>query len=309
MYALHDKGGIIDVDLSRGEVVAEYKSDDKYKAITITNQSKFAKNDPHLMSCLAYNVAFTIDKRLDPSKCVVAEAGKDTSDYALSSLKPNASFTCSATSAKGQLVIGDAIGNLRLYGGTPGSVRAAKGDVHPKTAKTLLKGTPGNGIVSVDITADGKYVVAATSDSVLVFPLEFIVGSKVSNGCDVAMGKNKKEPLRLVPTPLQLAKLGGELNFTRVRFDADPSAIGDQSAKWIVATSGDTIITWKMDAVVKAVETKRTVQSDAAKEGGAVKQIDVANGGERITFITEEAIGAERRSSKPVRKGFSHLHF
>lgn len=307
MYALHDKGGIIDVDLSQGAVVTEYKPNEKYKTLAITNQSKFANNDPYLMSCLASNVAFTIDKRLDPSRCVVAEEGKDTSDYALSSLKTP--FTCSATSAKGQLVIGDSIGNLRLYGGTPGSRRAAKGDAHPKTAKTLLKGTAGNGIVSIDITADGKYVVAATNDSVLVFPLEFIDGTKAANGCDARMGKNKKEPLRLVPTATQLVKLGGKLNFTRVRFDADPKAIGDQSAKWIVATSGDTILTWKMDAVVNAVETKRAVQSDAATEEGTVKQIDVTGGGDKITFMTDASIGAERRSSKPVRKGFSYLHF
>ena len=307
LYALHSKGGILDVDLSRGEVVSEYQSAPGYSAIAITNQSKFASADPNMISCLGSNVAFSIDKRLDPTKCVVAEVGKDTSDYALKSLK--GSFICSATSAKGQLVIGDALGDLRLYGGTPGSSRAAKGDAHPKTAKTLLKGSPGAAIVSVDITADGKYVVAATAEAVLVFPLEFTDGAKTSNGCDVRMGANKSDPLRLVPTPQQRAALGTKATFSRVRFDADPNAIGDQSAHWVVATCGEMILTWRMADVVAAVGTRATVQCDAASEGGAVLQIDVASAGEKITFMTEGSIGAEKRSAKPIKKGFSYLHF
>lgn len=299
MMALHKGGGIVDIDLVQGQVVTEYKGPEKFEPTAITYRSKFADNDPNLICCLANNVAYSIDRR---SKNVVTEDGKGVDDYCLTSLRQP--MLCHATSAKGQLVIGDSAGDIRLYTGPPGTART-KGH-HPKTAKTLLKGAVGKPIVSIDITADGKFAVAATSDAILLFPLEFLDGDEVKNGCDVRMGQSKKKPLRLVPTAEQAAAMGGAAAFTSVRFDADKNAIGDDSAQWIVAVSGTSILTWKMASVVKALASQRAVLSDAVREDADVRQIDMRSAG-RVTFMTKDAVGTEKRSDKPVRKGFSYF--
>lgn len=302
LLALNTGGSIMDVDLTQGSVVAEYKGKDKYPIIAVTNRSKYADEDPNLICCLSNNVAFSIDKRMDPSSAVVTEAGKDTEDYALGSLKKP--MTCHATSAKGQLVIGDSVGALRLYTGPPGTQRAA-GGYHPKTAKTLLQ-TAGQAILSVDISADGKFVLATTADHVMLFPIEYLDGGKALNGCDNRMGKNKPQPLRLVPSPEQLRVMGTAAKFTGAHFDTDKNS---RQEKWIIASCNNHILTWSLPSVIAALDDNRNVSSDMTKEGGQVRQVDMRGNRNTLTYMTEKEIGTERRSDKPKKKGLSYFTF
>ncbi|CAD2215351.1 hypothetical protein AGDE_06942 [Angomonas deanei] len=143
------------VDLERKAVVQEYEAPEERDILYTTYSYHSSEMNPTLLTCLSKNCAFSIDTRMDPTRCAIYEAGKSARDYALSSLK--GTFTCHATSDKGHLAIGDNNGAIRLYSGPPGS-RKPDGKYFPKTAKTLLDlKTP---VRFLDLTKDGKYLVA-----------------------------------------------------------------------------------------------------------------------------------------------------
>ncbi|CCD13102.1 unnamed protein product, partial [Trypanosoma congolense IL3000] len=147
-----DGNKLREVDLEHGMVVQEFKPSNDVNAISYS--AHVARPDP-VYTCLSDKVAFNIDLRMNPRNNVILEDGKSLSDYALGSLKKP--LACHATSAEGHLVIGDSVGDIRLYTGPPGS-RRKDGTHNPKTAKTLL--STKFPIVAVDVTANGEYVVA-----------------------------------------------------------------------------------------------------------------------------------------------------
>lgn len=99
-------------------------------------------------------------------------------------------FTCMATSGDGYVVVGSKDGKVRLYSN--------------KSLNKAQTSIPGLGapITAVDVTYDGKWVVATTDDYLLVIKTIFInKAGKETNGFKAPMGKEIPLPrlLRLRP--------------------------------------------------------------------------------------------------------------
>lgn len=271
------------VDLSSGSVVQEYKPQDlNIQSLTYANHTPAASGS--VFTCLSRNVAFNIDTRMDPRRCVVMEDGKQPTDYAIASLRKD--FTCHATSRNGYLVIGDGAGNIRLYTGPPGS-RKPTGGYFPKTAKTLLETkTP---VVDIDVTADGRYIVATTAQVLLFIETKYINDTdKEANGFQSRMGAKKPQPLLLQPTPAQAMQMGGAsaVRFRSAKFDRFPGT----EELCVTASCGDYVLTWSLRNIVAAQESGRAAVNTAVTVGELVLSTS-ANRAEHVGFLTGKDVG------------------
>ncbi|RNF23013.1 vacuole import and degradation [Trypanosoma conorhini] len=294
-----DEKRLHEVDMEYGKVVKEYELPVSVRSVT---HSAHVAGPQPVYTCLANNVAFNMDLRMDPRNNIVTEAGKTLLDYKLSVKKP---FTCHATSAAGHLVIGDTAGAIRLYSGPPGS-RRPDGKYNPKTAKTLLDTKVP--IVSVDVTADGSYVLAVCSKYLLLMRTVYMdEDSSKKNGFMSRMGKNKPTPLRLQPTPQQLDAVGGidDLNFTSGGFDR----FEDGRETCITACSHEYVFTWSFEAAKRAMEDGRACVGETAMVKREVLAVS-ATVPERVMYMTDQDIRtAPLRRQERVEKGTKQYRY
>jgi hypothetical protein len=147
----------------------------------------------------------------------------------------NTNFNCMATSGDGYVVVGSEDGQIRLYS--------------EKTLTRANTAIPGLGapITSVDVTYDGKWVLATTNNYLMVVKTVFKdKNDKETNGFRSRMGQKAPAPrlLRLKPEdqvlvknqPLQKGK------FTWV------TESGKQE-RWIVASCGNYTVLWNFRSV------------------------------------------------------------
>jgi len=147
-------------------------------------------------------------------------------------MKTNPKFSSIATTGLGQWAIGSSDGSIRLYNKT-------------MRAKTKLPGL-GAGIKHIEVTEDGKWVLATTKTYLVLVPTEMPDSFKL--GFDVRMGKKKPNPFRLRLKPRDMANFGiKEVDFTAAKFNMGK----DTEEKWIVTATGNHIIKWNFDRVKK----------------------------------------------------------
>lgn len=307
MFVLDDlQGQLANLDLDRGEVVQTYapKSNGVEVPIeSVTYSNKFAAANPFLLTGITNNCGFMMDTRLDGTKCIVSEEGKGVSDYSIT-LKPKANkFTCHATSRNGFLAIGDQSGELRLYTGAPGAKKPNGKGHFPKSAKTALK--CGEPIVYLDMTADGELILATTPTQVLVIATKYLHDEKVTNGFEDRMGPQKPTPLRLLPSPQQIAAMGKHVAFTRAVFEKN-----EQGEHWITASCGSFLCTWSLDSVRRALPQRNAVHCESRDtKRGNVRGFELEGSRDVITFMSEGAIGIQRRASETPKRRRSKTTF
>jgi len=167
-----------------------------------------------------------------------------------------------ATTGSGQVVVGDLKGEIRMFS-----------DIS-KRAKTHLPGLGGmfeivsyvlmdrfihfhkntciylfifrfcsDGVIGIDVTEDGKWVLATTEAYLLLIPTMTSAGK---SGFQASMGKEKPNPIKLVLKPEDLVKLGiDEVKITPARFNIGENITED----WIVTSTGPFIITWNFKKI------------------------------------------------------------
>ncbi|KAF8294722.1 hypothetical protein TcYC6_0100540 [Trypanosoma cruzi] len=294
-----DKNQLHQVDLEYGKIVEEYELPVSVRSVT--HGAHVAGSQP-VYTCLADNVAFNMDLRMDPRKNVITEPGCTLLDYKLTVRKP---FTCHATSSAGHLVIGDSAGAIRLYTGPPGS-RRPDGKYNPKTAKTLLDTKVP--IVAVDVTADGSYVLAVCAKYLLLMRTVYTdETSSEKNGFVSRMGKKKPNPLRLQPTPQQIEAVGGidELNFISGGFDR----FEDGRETCITACGGKYVLTWSFEAAKRAVEDGHACIGETALVRREVLAVS-ATVPERVMYMTDQDIRmAPLRRQERQEKGTKQYNY
>lgn len=307
MYILDDVNRQMALlDLQTGTVVSTYQPSDELGLQAICHQNKFADAGAPLVACLAHNAAYTLDLRLDPKKSVVAEGQASDLRYTLKG-KGN-KFTSHATSAAGHLAVADFIGDVRLYTGPPGSRKSNGTGHHAKLAKTLLKCN--EPVRHLDITGDGAMVLVTTKTALLVLSTRYVDGKtgKACDGFNQRMGSSKPTPLRLQPSAAQLHAMGGleQLDFARARFETNPQ----QNEAWVVAASGQHILTWSLDAIKSALARHELVACEVKDTQRHVQSVTMVGGQERVTFLSDTAIGMELRSQEvKTRKGKTTVRF
>jgi len=227
---------IFKMDLTKEEVVEEYNTD-KFSAIDLLPENKFAQQQG-VKTFLALNRAgvFAIDPRAKRFSHVLQNR---TFQYTNTK---NANISCGAPTEKGHIVMGTTAGEIRLFSAS--SLKGTHdGEGKPRAINTL----PGLGdpIIAIDVTRDGKWVLATCKDYLIVIPTTV----ENSTGFDVPFGRRKPAPFRLALNNKDTARAGGEINFTPAHFNY---AIDGTESK-ICTSTGNWLISWNFKQVTRTV--------------------------------------------------------
>lgn len=180
--------------------------------------------DTQLVHGVNKNTLFTMDARINKKNKVV-----NAKNY-----KTNPKMNCIATTDLGGIAVGSLNGEIRLYKEVG------------KNAKTLLP-CFGDPIKSVDVTADGKYVLA-TCDKYLILIPTTCKGEQT--GFNAQMGKEKPNPKLLKVKAIDVSKYGlDKLFFTPARFNVNKQT-GETN---IITSMGDYVINWNFTKIKKGI--------------------------------------------------------
>ncbi|KAG9394149.1 Vacuolar import/degradation, Vid27-related [Carpediemonas membranifera] len=224
-----DKRSAYVMDVERGQIVEEYKANKDGVDFNIDNIFAHTKDDERsqeqLFGGLNKTSFFLMDPRLaGDNKMVAAQSYQYRSNQQLS---------CSAVTAEGNLVIGTAKGEVKLF------------NAYDKRAKTNYPGT-GDAIIGVDVTKDGKWVLATTKRYVML--LSTSIQGSTQTGFQKSVPVDQKRPYRLSLSPADVAAMGGHLqiNFTPARFNT-----GRGMERFIVAGVNSKVVIWSLSKVLK----------------------------------------------------------
>jgi len=212
-------------DLGKGKIVEEWSAEGMKKIEAVTHEKKFDQmTDNPLLHGVNSNTLFTMDARVNKKNKVVA-----TKSY-----KTNPKMHCIKTTDFGGIATGSLNGEIRLYSQVG------------KNAKTLLT-CFGDAINDIDVTADGKYLLATCDKYLILIPTN-CKGEK--NGFNTQMGKEKPNPRTLKIKPIDLNKYGlDKFSFTPAKFNVN-KIDGETN---IIASLGDYIIIWNFTKVKKGI--------------------------------------------------------
>lgn len=213
------------MDLETGKIVEEWETGREIKDFNPI--SKFAQTTAETN---LYGVASQSMFRIDPR---INGGGVDSS--AELAYKSKVGFTDIATTAAGYLVVGNNRGELRLY------------DELGKRARTLLPGL-GEPFVGLDVSSDGKYVLATCERYLLLIE----TASANSDGFTKALGKeDRARPRKLTIAPENVVfmhqQTGKNVKFTTARFNSGV----DSKEATIVTSTGPYLVIWNLNSVLR----------------------------------------------------------
>ncbi|KAF9485299.1 VID27 cytoplasmic protein [Pholiota conissans] len=223
-----DPNSLYSMDIERGKVVEEWKVHDDIAVDHIAPDNKFAPTTrEQTLVGISHNALFRIDPRVSGTKLVDSQYKQYTSKNKFSGV---------ATTASGKLAVASEKGDIRLF------------DSIGKNAKTALPPL-GDPILGVDVTANGRYLVA-TTETYLIF-IDTLIGEGRYAG---QLGFDRSFPATSKPRPIRLqlmaqhvAYMGNKISFTPARFNQKEGA--DENA--IVTSTGQFVIAWDLAKVKK----------------------------------------------------------
>lgn len=230
------------MDLEYGKVVDEWKIHDDVNVDNVVPNSKFAQMTAEkTLIGHSHNGVFRIDPRL---------GGKKMVDSQFKQYATKNDFSSAATDEQGRLAVASTRGELRLF------------DQIGKNAKTALPAL-GDPILGVDVTADGRYVVATCKTYLLL--IDTLIGNgryKGELGFIRSFPKESKPiPRRLQLRPHHVAFMDEEVSFTPARFDTPPGG-GETS---IVTATGSFVVSWQLEKVKRGRSDGYTLRKLADK--------------------------------------------
>ena len=152
------------LDLTTGKVTDEYKVSENLDINNFIPDSKYAQTtQQQTFIGTSHNALFRIDPRLSGSKLVDSEYKQYVSKN---------DFSAATTTDSGQLAVASNKGEIRLF------------DAIGKNAKTALPAI-GEPIIGVDVTADGRYVIATCKTHLLFIDTKIPEGRYAGqSGCE-----------------------------------------------------------------------------------------------------------------------------
>lgn len=173
-----DPNSLYSMDIERGKVVEEWKVHDDVTVSHIAPDSKFAGTTrEQTLVGASHNALFRIDPRVSGNKMVDSQykqyAGKNK-------------FSGVATTAEGRLAVASEKGDIRLF------------DSIGKNAKTALPPL-GDPIIGIDVTANGRWIVATTKTYLLL--IDTLIGEGRYAG---QLGFDRSFPATAKPMPRRL---------------------------------------------------------------------------------------------------------
>lgn len=231
------------MDLTTGKIVEEWNLTNKEGIRDFRSNKKLDQLTNELtFSGISPNSLFRLDPRLPD--IVVKDGSKQYKTK-------NNGFNNIVTTNTGNLAIGSDTGNIRLFDKIGGN------------AKTLLP-TLGDRIESLDVSRDGRWVLATCSDYLLLIDTKIGKGQRNEGQLGFNSSFNadaKPVPRRLKLKPEhhnELLNLMGvkSLNFTKAYFN---TSLNKQETH-IITSTGNFLIMFNMKNIVKNKEPKYTVK-------------------------------------------------
>jgi len=234
LFTNEDSKMINKTDLETGKIVETYQIPEKYPIEQITNQAKNSQKSPE-------------SQFLAISESSILKFDTRTQDpiSSIKSYKTSKLFSCIKTSFYGGLALGSYNGEIRLCKNSDA-----------KKATSLCYGF-GDAINGIDITLDGKWVLATCDKYLILIPTTYEDNSNILSELQIQEKKRKTIiKLALAETDLQKYKLQKH-NFTYATFNnGDTNSIEES----IVTSIGDYIIMWNFAKVKKGKITEYTVK-------------------------------------------------
>ncbi|KAI8606138.1 VID27 cytoplasmic protein-domain-containing protein, partial [Dissophora ornata] len=211
------------MDLEYGKIVDEWDLSGTSGVLNLLGNSKYAqRTNEKTMVGLSKDAMFRIDSRKSGNKIVKSEFKQ----YAASNR-----FVCGTTTANGSLAVASAKGDIKLL------------NVVGKIAKTALPSYNGP-IIGMDVTADGRYVLATCETCIQV--IDVLNPANMKLGFDASFPANAKpEPIMLTLKREHVAAMKLRVSFTPARFNMGMN----EEEKTIVTSTGPYVITWNFRRV------------------------------------------------------------
>lgn len=193
-----DPNSLYSMDIERGKVVEEWKVHDDIQVDHIAPDNKFAPTTrEQTLVGASHNALFRIDPRVSGTKLVESQFKQYVSKNKFSGV---------ATTAGGKLAVASEKGDIRLF------------DSIGKNAKTALPPL-GDPIIGIDVTANGRWIVATTKTYLLL--IDTLIGEGRYQG-QLGFDRSFPSSSRPTPTPLRLkpqhvAYMGNNISFTPAR--------------------------------------------------------------------------------------------
>ncbi|KAI0284219.1 VID27 cytoplasmic protein [Russula aff. rugulosa BPL654] len=225
------------LDIERAKIVEEWKVHDDITVDHVAPNTKFSQTThEQTLVGTSHNALFRIDPRMSGNKLV-------DSQYKQYATKNK--FSGVTTTASGKLAVASEKGDIRLY------------DTVGKIAKTAL--TPlGDPIIGVDVSADGRWIVATTKTYLLLVDVLIGQGKYAGSlGFDRSFPADAKPvPRRLQLRPEHVAYMNHNIAFSPARFN-----IGEgQEENAIVTSTGQYVIAWDFGKVKKGQMDKYEIK-------------------------------------------------
>ncbi|KAG5358125.1 Vacuolar import and degradation protein 27 [Yarrowia sp. B02] len=229
-----DAGNLYKMDLEYGKVVDEWRvSDDaKNSVVSFAPSSKFAQmTGEQTFLGMANSGLFRIDPRLSGAKLVDSEHKKYATNNQFSALTSTEGGHIAVASQKGEIRLFDRLG------------------INAKTALPAL----GDPILGVDVSADGKWILATCKTYILLIDATIKDGKYAGEtGFKRSFAKDAKpRPKRLQISPehvaFMLAETGSGLNFTKAHFNQGPNS----REQTVVTSSGPYVVTWSLKKLLR----------------------------------------------------------
>ncbi|KAK8170177.1 vacuolar import and degradation protein [Phyllosticta citrichinensis] len=279
------------MDLERGQVVDEWKIHDDVPVDIFAPEKKYSQmTGEQTFLGLSRNALYRVDPRLSGNKLVDSEWKQYTSKN---------DFSAAATTEKGYIAVASNKGDIRMFD---------RLGINAKTALPQI----GDPIIGVDVSADGRWVLATTRTYLLLIDALQSEGKNEGKlGFEKAFPKDAKpQPRRLALTPSHVAQFQHEtknpISFTPARFNA-----GVESEETnIITASGPFIITWSLKKVLAGRKDPYSIKrySEEVKADnfrfGSDKNVIVALPNE-VDMVSRRALRRPTRESiaMPTRIG------
>ncbi|KAI6134915.1 VID27 cytoplasmic protein-domain-containing protein [Pisolithus croceorrhizus] len=213
---------LYNMDIERGKVVEEWKVHEDVTVDHIAPDNKFAQMTPEQ----------TLIPRISGLKMVDSQYKQYVSKNRFSGV---------ATTSSGKLAVASAKGDIRLF------------DSIGKNAKTALPPL-GDPIIGIDVTADGRWIVATTKAYLLL--IDTLIGEGRYAG---SLGFDRSFPANAKPMPRRLqlrsehvAYMNQEVNFLARPNDTTRFNQGEgQVENAIVTSTGQYVVAWDFAKVKK----------------------------------------------------------
>ncbi|KAF7969306.1 hypothetical protein HWV62_27735 [Athelia sp. TMB] len=223
-----DPNSLYNLDIERGKVVEEWKVHDDITVDHMAPENKFAGTTrEQTLVGASHNALFRIDPRISGNKMVDSQYKQYVSKNKFSGV---------ATTANGRLAVASEKGDIRLF------------DSIGKNAKTALPPL-GDPIIGIDVTADGRWIVATTKTYLLL--IDTLIGEGRYHG---QLGFDRSFPANAKPMPRRLqlrsehiAYMNHDISFSPAKFNQGEG----QDENSIVTSTGQFVVAWDFKKVKK----------------------------------------------------------